>query len=36
MLIKLANDSKLGDATNITKNQEVMVEVKGIHEQNCH
>lgn len=36
MLIKFEDDSKLGDATNTTGNREVMVQVKGIHEQNYH
>lgn len=34
--VKLVDDSKLGDATNTTENQAVIVEVKGLHEQNCH
>lgn len=36
VLIKLVDDSKLGDAANTTENQAVIVEVKGLHEQNCH
>lgn len=32
MSIKFEDESKLGDATNTTENQDVMFEVKGIHE----
>ena len=31
VLIKLTDGSKLGDATNTTENQEVISEIKGIH-----